>query len=291
MHNVNITPALILFIPLLAAASAFLLVLSLIPSKSVLVQQLDELRAPHERETFGSPLLERVFNQERRNALVRHFAEAGWYTLTPVKFVMRVVAGAGLGVVAGLLVWDVAGIAAGWMIPLLAFMAIIGGYVPIFMLNRASEARKSAIQKSLPEFLDMVASTVQAGLALNAALGYAAEAVPGPVGDEVKEALSQIRMGQSRADALRAVGDRTNQPALRNALRVMTQAERLGANITKMLNNLAEDARHQRLMLVEEMAGKLPVKMVFPMVFFLIPAIITMIFGAVAANYIATTPH
>jgi len=287
----NLTPALILFIPLLAAVSAFLLVLSLIPSKSVLAQQLDELRAPQERETFGSPLLERVFNKERRNALVRRFAEAGWYTLTPVKFVMRVIAGLGLGLAVGLLVWNLSGIGAGWLIPLLAFMGFIGGYAPIFMLNRASEARKSSIQKSLPEFLDMIASTVQAGLALNAALGYAAEAVPGPVGDEVKEALSQIRMGQSRADALRAVGDRTNQPALRNALRVMTQAERLGANITKMLTNLAEDARHQRLMLVEEAAGKLPVKMVFPMVFFLIPAIITMIFGAVAANYIATTPH
>ena len=291
MYNVNLTPALILVIPLLSAVSAFLLVLSLIPSKSILVQQLDELRAPHEREGFGSPLLERVFTQERRNALVRRFAEAGWYTLTPVKFVMRVIAGAGLGVVAGLLGWNVSGIGVSWMLPVLAFAAFIGGYVPVFMLNRASEARKSAIQKSLPEFLDMIASTVQAGLALNAALGYAAEAVPGPVGDEVKEALSQIRMGQSRAEALRAVGDRTNHPALRNALRVMTQAERLGANITKMLTNLAEDARHQRLMLVEEAAGKLPVKMVFPMVFFLIPAIITMIFGAVAANYIATTPH
>jgi tight adherence protein C len=291
MYNVNLTPALVLVIPLLSAVSAFLLVLSLIPSKSILVQQLDELRAPHEREGFGSPLLERVFTQERRNALVRRFAEAGWYTLTPVKFVMRVIAGAGLGVVAGLLGWNVSGIGVSWMLPVLAFAAFIGGYVPVFMLNRASEARKSAIQKSLPEFLDMISSTVQAGLALNAALGYAAEAVPGPVGDEVKEALSQIRMGQSRAEALRAVGDRTNHPALRNALRVMTQAERLGANITKMLTNLAEDARHQRLMLVEEAAGKLPVKMVFPMVFFLIPAIITMIFGAVAANYIATTPH
>src|SRR5581483_6570449 len=218
-------------------------------------------------------------------------AEAGWYTITPAKFVLRFIAGACFGVARGLLLWDVSGIGAEYAIPLVAFMAFIGGYAPFFTLNRAAEKRKTAIQKSLPEFLDMIASTVQAGLALNAALGYAAEAVPGPVRDEIKEALSQIRMGQSRADALRAVGERTNHPALRNALRVMTQAERLGANIAKMLINLAEDARHQRLMLVEEMAGKLPVKMVFPMMFFLIPAIVTMIFGSVAANYLATTPH
>ena len=109
-------------------------------------------------------------------------------------------------------------------------------------------------------------------------------------GEEIKEALSEIRLGRARADALKAVGERTNHPALRNALRVMTQAERLGANIAKMLNELAQDARHQRLMMVEEIAAKLPVKMVFPMVFFMIPAIVTIIFGAVAANYFAGKP-
>lgn len=277
-------------IALLSAVSAFLLSLSLIPSKSVLAQQLEDLRAPHERDGLGLPLLNRIFTKARLTVLAKRFAEAGWYTITPAKFALRIVAGLCFGVVAGLLLWSLTGLAAGFGILLVIFTAFVGAYVPFFTLNRAAERRKGAIQKSLPEFLDMVASTVQAGLALNAALGYAAEAVPGPVRDEIKEALSQIRLGQSRADALRAVGERTNQPALRNALRVMTQAERLGANITKMLNNLAEDARHHRLMLVEEMAGKLPVKMVFPMVFFLIPAIVTMIFGAVAANYLAG-PH
>jgi tight adherence protein C len=134
----------------------------------------------------------------------------------------------------------------------------------------------------------MVASTVQAGLALNSALTYAVDAVDGALSEEIKEALSEIRLGRSRADALKAVGERTNQPALRNALRVVTQAEKLGANISKLLNELAADARHQRLMLVEEMAAKLPVKMVFPMVFFMIPSIVVVIFGAVAANYFAT---
>jgi tight adherence protein C len=152
------------------------------------------------------------------------------------------------------------------------------------------ETRKAAIQKALPEFLDMVASTVQAGLALNAALAYAVDAAPGPLGDEIKEALSEIRLGRARADALKAAGERANQPELTNALRIMTQAERLGANIAKLLTDLADDARHRRLMMVEEMAAKLPVKMVFPMVFFMIPAIFTIIFGTVAANYFAPHP-
>jgi tight adherence protein C len=136
----------------------------------------------------------------------------------------------------------------------------------------------------------MVASTVQAGLALNNALAYAVEAAHGALGEEIREALAEIRLGRSRAEALKAAADRTSQPAFRNAVRVMTQAERLGANVAKILTDLAQDARHQRLMAVEEMAQKLPVKMVFPMVFFMIPAIVVIIFGTVAANYFSPHP-
>lgn len=283
---------MVYFIPLFFALSAFFFTLSVLPSKSTLSEQLEELKArdPFQRERMDHPLLERLFSEERRMTIARRLVEGGWYTTTPTKFGLRIIAGALFGAVLGLFIWKFFHVAGIWFLPLLGFTAFIGGYSPFFSLNRAIEARKDNIQKSLPEFLDMVASTVQAGLALNSALGYAVETAPGPLGDEIKEALSEIRLGRARADALRAVGERTNHPALRNALRVMTQAERLGANISKILNDLAADARHQRLMLVEEMAAKLPVKMVFPMIFFMIPAIVTLIFGAVAANYFATKP-
>lgn len=276
-------------IPLFFALSTFLFVLSLFPTKSVLSEQLEELRArdPFKRDRSNLPFVEQVLTADRRASLVRQLAEGGWYTTTPAKFGLRILAGAFFGVMFVLFIWRFFNLDSAWLLPLLAFFTFAGGYTPFVVLNRAIEGRKAAIQKALPEFLDMVSSTVQAGLALNAALGYAVEAAPGPLGYEIKEALAEIRLGRSRADALRAVGERTNQPALRNALRVMTQAERLGANISKLLNDLAADARHHRLMLVEEMAAKLPVKMVFPMVFFMIPAIVTIIFGAVAANYFA----
>lgn len=279
-------------VALLFGLSVFFFALSLLPSKNVLSDQLEDLKArdPFKPERTDYPLVERLLRGERRIALARRLGEAGWYTTTPTKFGLRVVAGAFFGAVVTLLIVQIADVSPVWMLPLMAFVVFLGGYSPFFALNRAMEARKTAIQKGLPEFLDMVASTVQAGLALNSALGYAVEAAPGPLGDEIKEALSEIRLGRSRADALKAVGERTNQPALRNALRVMIQAERLGANIAKILNDLAADARHHRLMLVEEMAAKLPVKMVFPMVFFMIPAIVTIIFGSVAANYFAPHP-
>jgi tight adherence protein C len=276
-------------IPLLLAVSVFLFAFSLLPAKSALTEQLEELKAgdPLRKDPAESVIVEKLLPEERRAMLVRQLAEAGWYTTTPAQIGLRIAGGAAGGAALTLVVWRVFHLPLGLLPVILCLFTFCGGYSPFFMLNQAIEARKAAIQKALPEFLDMVASTVQAGLALNAALGYAVDAVPGPLGDEIREALSEIRLGRSRADALRAVGERTNQPALRNALRVITQAEKLGANISKLLNDLAADARHHRLMLVEELAAKLPVKMVFPMVFFMIPAIITVIFGSVAANYFA----
>ncbi len=283
--------ALTYLIPIFGAVSVFFFALSLIPSKSVLAEQLQTLKQhePLQRD-LSSPLADRIFKGERRVVLVKQLAEAGWYTTTPAAFAMRVVGGAAMGPVITLFVWRLAHLELVWLLPLLALFTALGAYSPFYMMNRAIEERHVAIQKTLPEFLDMVSSTVQAGLALNSALAYAVEASGGPLGEEIREALAEIRLGRSRADALKGAGERTNQPAFKNALRVMTQAERLGANVAKLLTELAEDARHQRLMSVEEMASKLPVKLVFPMVFLMIPSIFTIIFGTVAVNYLTQHP-
>jgi tight adherence protein C len=279
-------------IPALFAVVIFLLAISLIPSKSILSEQLDALKARDVagRDSKQPQLVERLFSSERRALLARQLVEAGWYTDTPPKFLMRVVAGGCFGFASALLIWKFFGLAPLWLIVLVSLFTFAGGYVPFMVLDRAIKARKDAIQRTLPDFLDMVASTVQAGLALNAALAYAVDTASGPLGDEIREALSEIRLGRARAEALKAVGERTNQPDLRNALRVITQAERLGANIAKMLTELADDARKRRLLLVEEMAGKLPVKMTFPMIVFMIPSIFVIIFGTVIANYFAPKP-
>jgi tight adherence protein C len=284
--------ALQYLIPLLFAVVIFLLAISLIPSKSILSEQLDALksREPASRDSKQSQFVERFFSSERRASLARRLIEAGWYTDTVPKFLMRVVAGGCFGFASALLIWKFFGLAPLWLIVLVSLFTFAGGYVPFMVLDRAIKARKDAIQRTLPDFLDMVASTVQAGLALNAALAYAVDTASGPLGDEIREALSEIRLGRARAEALKAVGERTNQPDLRNALRVITQAERLGANIAKMLTELADDARKRRLLLVEEMAGKLPVKMTFPMIVFMIPSIFVIIFGTVIANYFAPKP-
>jgi tight adherence protein C len=285
---VNALPLQIV-IAILFAVLAFLLAISLIPSKSVLSEQLEALKAqrPGAGDAAKMGVLEKAFGTERRAWLRQQLIEAGWYTDSPAKFLLRVAAGACFGIIAALVLWQFLNFPLIWVVLVSALLLFAGAYFPFIVLNRASEGRKAAIQKTLPEFLDMVASTVQAGLALNAALAYAVDAAPGPLGEEIREALSEVRLGRPRADALRAVGDRTNQSDLRNALRVVTQAERMGANVAKLLNDLAEEARNRRLMLVEEMAGKLPVKMTLPMIVCMIPSIFVIIFGSVAANYFA----
>lgn len=281
--------ALVYAIPLLFAASAFLFAVSLIPSKSSHAEQLERLKARDAtgRNTREAEPFDRLFSGERRTTLSRKLIEAGWYNVTPAKIGMRIVAGGCFGIVLALLIWNFVPLEI-WLVAPLAILAVVfGAYAPIFALNQAIEARKGAIQKALPDFLDMIASTVQAGLALNAAMTYAVDVAPGPLGEEIQEALADIRLGRSRADALKAAAERTNQQEFKTAISAITQAERLGSNISMVLNELAEDARHRRVMLVEEMAAKLPVKMVFPMALVMLPSLFVIIFGSLAANYFA----
>jgi tight adherence protein C len=273
-------------IGILFGISAFLFALSLIPSKSVLTKQLEvlEQRDPNVNESTRLAMFEKMFSPERRASLAKLLIEAGWYTVTPAQMGLRIVAGAGFGIVADVLVWKFVHLPI-IETALLVLVPVLFAYSPMFFLNSAAENRKKEVQKALPDFLDMVSTTVQAGLSVNAALGYAVDAAPGALGQEMKEVLSQVRLGRARADALKAASDRLNQTEFRTAITAITQAERLGSNLAQVLVELAEDTRNHRAMIVEENAAKLPVKMVFPMVFFMLPTLFIIIFGMVAANY------
>lgn len=277
---------LLVLIGVFVAITIALVVVSLAPQKSPLSDQLDQIRARNisgpARERFAA--MEKIFGDDWRSQMQRQLMEAGWYTTTPAQIGARVaaglIAGVGIGLVPLFLLHPFQ--------PLYLLMpfipAIIGGYLPFMSLNGAISKRKGEIQRSLPDFLDMVATTVQAGIAINQALGYAVPVAPGALGEEIKECLSQIRLGRSHGDALRAAAMRVNQPQLTATITAITQAEKLGANISLVLNELSVDVRNARIMAVEEQAAKLPIKMVFPMALFLLPALFTIIFGAVAAE-------
>lgn len=278
-------------IAILGALSAFLFALSLIPAKSTLAVTLEQLenRSPYAPENTGriERAVETLLPKAQRGRLAQMLLEAGWYTVTPVQIVLRVVAAGLVGLSLSLLFVRYFHLQPLALYALAALILVIVLYSPISLLNRAMERRKDDVQCSLPDFLDMVATTVQAGLSLNASLAYAVDAAPGALGDEIKEALTEVRLGRPRAEALKSAADRLNQPEFTTTVTAITQAERLGANIGKILSELAEDTRTHRILMVEEHAAKLPVKMVFPMAFFLLPALFVIIFGSLVVNYLS----
>ncbi|MDQ6931998.1 MAG: type II secretion system F family protein, partial [Candidatus Eremiobacteraeota bacterium] len=207
-------PAFYVLIPILGAVCAFLFAISLIPTKSVLATQLEVLEAAN----FNGPdkrklSFERVFSGERRSILRRQLLEAGWYTVTPAQLGLRVIACGGIGVVLALSILRFVHLPLFFVVALAVIVAICATYAPLFKLNSAIATRKIAIQKALPDFLDMVATTVQAGLSVSASLAYAIDAAPGPLGDEIKEALAEMRVGRPRSEALKAAADRARQEA------------------------------------------------------------------------------
>jgi tight adherence protein C len=282
-----VTP-LILSIVILGAVATFLFAFSLIPQKSPLKKTLEELESRgRQQDPRNVRAFEKIFSKERRGRLKRKLMEAGWYTVTPAQMGVRIVGGGLFGLAFALILCTVLHLPAIMNTIASCIVGGVGLYLPLASLDKAIAKRKAQVQKSLPDFLDMVATTVQAGLSVNQALGYAIDAAPGALGDEIKATLSEIRLGRSRSEALRAAAERINQQQFSTTITAITQAERLGTNISKVLNELAEDVRNHRIMLVEEHAAKLPVKMVFPMAMFMLPALFVVIFGALAANYLS----
>lgn len=282
------------YLPILGSLSAFLLTLSLVPTKNALAKTLEEYQAGAPQRRERSPLEKvvlRSLSEKTLGGLSQKLLEAGWYTITPVQVVLRVV-GATLAGIAFVLFFGRLVHLQAWVTFYLSIMIVAAcSYLPIFMIERAREARKIEVQRTLPDFLDMVATTVQAGLSINAALAYSVDAAPGALGDEIREALSEIRLGRSRSEALHAAASRLNQTEFSTTITALTQAERLGANVAKVLAELAEDTRDHRIMMAEEHAAKLPVKMAFPMAFLMLPAIFTVIFGTVIVNYLENVRH
>jgi tight adherence protein C len=271
----------VLALPALAMASMFGLLLAM-PRRSPAHRIVNDLER---RPNGGQALTERVVDARDIGRLTNRFMAAGWDKATPAAFLARSAMFAGIGLAGS--------IALVWMMHLStligggALLIFTGGgaYLPFSRLGAAVKKRKREISRALPDLLDTLSSTVRAGLALNAALVHAAYAVSGPLAEELQGTLSEIRLGRSRIDALRALAARVQNDELTQVVRAMVQAERLGANLSSVLAGLSSEARERRVLRAEEAAGALPVKMVLPMAAFMLPALFVMIFGAVAADY------
>lgn len=281
-------PIIIIAIATGFALAVGLLFVSLTPSKSEVSKRLEQLEVMRFEPGQRQQAFERIFNEEQRGKLQQQLYEAGWYTVTPAKIGARIIAGAVFGFTIGmsLAAWrhstDLLYIAG------IVLFTIAGAYLPLSQLKIAVKERKIKITKALPDLLDMLASTVQAGLAFNAALAVAQEVAVGPLGEELKAVLSEVRLGRSRSDALKSMSMRVRQEQLATTVTAVVQAERLGSNLAAVLEELAEEVRNRRMIRAEELANLMPTKMVLPMALFMLPALFVMIFGGVVAQYLAS---
>jgi tight adherence protein C len=162
------------------------------------------------------------------------------------------------------------------MIPI----GLMFGYtIPEFWLGGRVRKRQKLILLQIPDALDLLTISVRAGLGFDGALGKVVEKLKGPLTDEFRRALAEIRVGKTRRDALRDIVPRTDVPALTNFIGAVIQAEQLGVSISKVLQVQSEQLRIERRQRAEEMAAKAPIKMLFPLVGCIFPSLFIVILG------------
>ena len=191
---------------------------------------------------------------------------------------IKVVSAIVIGIVLTLLALGPLGLGA--LGPIVGILGGVYGYtIPEFWLGGRVKKRQKAILMQIPDALDLLTISVRAGLGFDGALGKVIEKLKGPLTDEFRRALAEIRVGKSRRDALRDIVPRTDVPALTNFIGAVIQAEQLGVSISKVLQVQSEQLRIERRQRAEEMAAKAPIKMLFPLVGCIFPSLFIVILG------------
>jgi tight adherence protein C len=155
----------------------------------------------------------------------------------------------------------------------------LGFFMPEFWLSRRIRARQKLVLLAVPDTLDLLTISVRAGLSFDGALAKVVEKTHGPLSDEFRRALAEIRVGKTRRDALRDITVRTDVAALNNFIGAIIQAEQLGVSISKVLQVQSEQLRIERRQRAEEAAAKAPIKMLFPLVGCIFPSMFIVILG------------
>lgn len=227
---------------------------------------------------LGQLITERLklMNEER---LRKNLIAAGMYTTSPRTVVgYQLLAAFGLP---ALWVWLAIAAGASATLTILAvfFIAVIGWFGPGFLIQQRAEGRLYRIDRNMPELIDLLVVTVEAGLSLSAALQLAGDRMKGPLGDELRIVLQEQRMGLTPVQALENMVKRCPTPAVESFTRAMVQGQLLGVSIGQILRSLAIEMRKRRRAHAEQQAQKAPIKMLFPLVFMIFPALFVVILG------------
>jgi tight adherence protein C len=164
----------------------------------------------------------------------------------------------------------------------------IGFIAPDFVINNRVRGRRDKMRADLPNVLDLLCVSVEAGLGFDQALAKLSERMEGPLVDEFSLVLHEMRIGQSRSAALKNLSDRVDAPEVSQFARAIIQADQLGIALSRILRVQSQDMRLRRQLAAEEKAMKAPVKMLFPTVLFIFPSMFIVALGPAALNLMKT---
>jgi len=232
--------------------------------------------------TAVGKLASRVSSRFKEAEIRNQLMAAGLYTTAPMTFLGYRVLGSALTFTT--MLWLIsAGDSSGPKVILFSVLAAAAGWVvPMTLVRRRAERRLEQVEGDLPELIDLLVVTVEAGLALNRSLQVASERFHGPLRDELRLTLQEQRMGLSTNVALTNMLDRCETPSMRSFVRSIIQGENLGVSMGTIMRNLAIETRKRRKQHAEERAHKAPVKMLFPLVLLMFPSMfIVLLYPAV----------
>ena len=171
-------------------------------------------------------------------------------------------------------------------IVLTAAAGVGGWFAPLYYINIKKRQRFTKIDRQMPDMIDLLVVTIEAGLGILASMRVASETMADPLGQELRLTLQEQRMGLTVQQAIESLGKRADTPNMRIFARSLTQGERLGVSISATMRNLSLEMRKRRKAAAEEIAQKMPIKMLFPLILFIFPAMFIVILVPMAINII-----
>jgi tight adherence protein C len=237
-----------------------------------------------ERTPIFPKLAARLGTLLSRGAPAKHYSElrntllaaGAWRTSPATVQGYRAILAVGMG---SLALW--ASAKGGWS-PLVAVVVVgyafaTGWIVPLFLLKGRARRRTEQIEVELPELIDRLVVTLEAGIGFNAALQRSGERMSGPLGEELRLTLHEHELGLTMQGALANLLQRCEVPSIRAFVRAVTQSEQLGISIGHVMRELSSDIRKRRRQIIEEKAQKAPIKILFPLAFLILPALLLVV--------------
>jgi len=241
-------------------------------------QSLDRLAS-----SLGDFVAQKILNV-REDQIQKELVAAGFFRVGPRRFLgYRVLSAVSAGILA-IWLFSISGKSAGAVLLFVVIAVLLGWMAPNFYVHRRARLRLARIDEQLPAMIDLLVVTLEAGIAFTGALRMASDRLGGPLGEELRLTIQEQALGLTTMEALENWLRRCDTPSVRGFVRAMVQGERLGVSIGQILRNQAVEMRARQKAVVEERAQKAPLKILFPLVFLIFPAMFLIILGPAILN-------